>query len=156
MPRQTLTSYIKRASDEMLDKIFHFVVAEMNRRKAVKQNVDVGFWDSNGNYAEDIQKLEPEEQAEFNEPYSPDINLMFWLNNKEDITNPEIYIDEFLRKIQNLALSCGMVYFCQNSPQGIYRLIKKSGKDGYFEDKETGFNNAEELAEILREENECI
>ena len=155
MPKLTLTNYIKRASDEMLDKIFHFVIAEINRRKAVKQNVDVGFWDSNGNYTEDIQKLEPEEQAEFNEPYSPDINLMFWLNNKENITNPEIYIDEFLRKIQNLALSCGMVYFCQNSPQGIYRLIKKSGKDGYFEDKETGFNNAEELAEILREENPC-
>ena len=100
MPRQTLTSYIKRAGDEMLDKIFHFVVAEMNRRKAAKQNVDVGFWDSNGNYTEDIQKLEPEEQAEFNEPYSPDINLMFWLNNKEDITNPEIYIDEFLKKFK--------------------------------------------------------
>lgn len=64
MPRQTLTSYIKRAGDEMLDKIFHFVVAEMNRRKAKKQNVDVGFWDSNGNYTEDIQPVDADELAE--------------------------------------------------------------------------------------------
>ena len=64
MPRQTLTSYIKRAGDEMLDKIFHFVVAEMNRRKAAKQNVDVGFWDSEGNYTEDIQPVDSDELAE--------------------------------------------------------------------------------------------
>ena len=153
MPKLTLTNYIKRAGDEMLDKIFHFVVAEMNRRKAVKQNVDVGFWDSNGNYTEDIQKLEPEEQAEFNEPYSPDINLMFWL--KEGITNPEIYIDEFLRKVQDLALNYGMDYSRSSSPRGMFRQLKEVEKDGYFETEETGFNNAEELAEILREENPC-
>lgn len=64
MPRQTLTSYIKRASDEMLDKMFHCVIAEMNRRKAAKQNVDVGFWDSEGNYTEDIQPVDSDELAE--------------------------------------------------------------------------------------------
>ncbi len=89
MPRQTLTTYIKRASDEMLDKMFHCVIAEMNRRKAdceqrlevfdtsktvtpfnasnqaaAKQNVDVGFWDSEGNYTEDIQPVDSDELAE--------------------------------------------------------------------------------------------
>lgn len=64
MPRQTLTSYIKRASDEMLDKIFHCVIAEMNSRKAKKQNIDVGFWDSEGNYTEDIQPVDADELAE--------------------------------------------------------------------------------------------
>ena len=64
MPRQTLTSYIKRASDEMLDKIFHCVIAEMNRRKAKEQNVDIGFWDSEGNYTEDIQPVDSDELAE--------------------------------------------------------------------------------------------
>lgn len=64
MPRQTLTSYIKRASDEMLDKMFHCVIAEMNRRKAKKQNVDVGFWNSEGNYTEDIQPVDSDELAE--------------------------------------------------------------------------------------------
>lgn len=64
MPRQTLTSYIKRAGDEMLDKMFHCVIAEMNRRKATKQNVDVGFWDSEGNYTEDIQPVDSDELAE--------------------------------------------------------------------------------------------
>lgn len=64
MPRQTLTNYIKRTSDDVLDKIFHLVIAEMNRRKAKKQNVDVGFWDSNGNYTEDIQPVDADELAE--------------------------------------------------------------------------------------------
>ena len=64
MPRQTLTNYIKQASDEILDKIFHFVVAEINRRKAKEQNIDVGFWDSDGNYTEDIQCIEADELAE--------------------------------------------------------------------------------------------
>ena len=150
MPRQTLTSYIKRAGDEMLDKIFHFVVAEMNRRKAAKQNVDVGFWDSNGNYTEDIQKLEPEEQTELNELYSPDIDLIVWFDNKKGVVIPEIYIDEFLRKVQDLALSYGMDYSRSSSPRGMFRQLKELEKDGYFETEETRFNNAEELAEILR------
>lgn len=64
MPRQTLTNYIKRTSDEMLDKMFHCVIAEMNRRKAAKQNVDVGFWDSEGKYTEDIQPVDSDELAE--------------------------------------------------------------------------------------------
>lgn len=51
-------------SDDKLDKIFHGVIAEMNKRKAEKQGVDVGFWDSEGNYKEDIQKLCPEESSE--------------------------------------------------------------------------------------------
>ena len=64
MPKLTLTNYIKRVSDEMLDKIFHFVIAEINCRKAAKQNVDVGFWDSEGNYTEDIQPVDSDELAE--------------------------------------------------------------------------------------------
>lgn len=64
MPRQTLTNYIKQTNDEILDKIFHFVVAEMNRRKAKEQNIDVGFWDSDGNYTEDIQSIDNNELAE--------------------------------------------------------------------------------------------
>lgn len=51
-------------SDDKLDKIFHGVIAEMNKRKAEKQGVDVGFWDSEGNYKEDVQKLCPEESSE--------------------------------------------------------------------------------------------
>ncbi len=64
MPKLTLTNYIKRTSDDALDKIFHLVIAEMNRRKAKKQNVDVGFWDSEGNYTEDIQPVDADELAE--------------------------------------------------------------------------------------------
>jgi hypothetical protein len=44
-------------SDNTLDEIFHGVIAEMNKRKAKRQNVDVGFWDSDGNYKEDIQEI---------------------------------------------------------------------------------------------------
>ena len=44
-------------SDDTLDEIFHGVIAEMNKRKAKRQNVDVGFWDSDGNYKEDIQEI---------------------------------------------------------------------------------------------------
>ena len=156
MPKLTLTNYIKRASDEMLDKIFHFVIAEINRRKAKKQNVDVGFWDSEGNYTEDIQKLEPEEQVELNELYSPDIDLIVWFDNKKGVAIPEIYVDEFLRKIQDLALNYGLDYFRSSSPRGMFCQLKELEKDGYFEVEEMGFNNADELAEILREENECI
>lgn len=51
-------------SDDKLDKIFHGVIAEINKRKAEKQGVDVGFWDSEGNYKDDVQKLCPEELNE--------------------------------------------------------------------------------------------
>lgn len=44
-------------SDDTLDEIFHGVIAEINKRKAERQNVDVGFWDSDGNYKEDIQEI---------------------------------------------------------------------------------------------------
>lgn len=48
-----------------------------------------------------------------------------------------------------------MDYSRSSSPRGMFRQLKELEKDGYFETEETGFNNAEELAEILREENPC-
>ena len=93
MPRQTLTSYIKRAGDEMLDKIFHFVVAEMNRRKAAKQNVDVGFWDSDGNYTEDIQEIGQEELKN----HFVDLNKM--VDSPKQALEP--FQDEYFKGVEN-------------------------------------------------------
>lgn len=58
-------------SDDTLDEIFHGVIAEMNKRKAKRQNVDVGFWDSDGNYKEDIQEINETDE---------------WANSKNDKT----------------------------------------------------------------------
>lgn len=61
MTRQTLSSYIKKADSDTLDDLFHTVITEMNRRKAKTQKVDVGFWNSEGEYIEDIQEVSLEE-----------------------------------------------------------------------------------------------
>ena len=61
MPIKTLTSYIRGMSDEQLNKLFEYVVAEMNRRKATERKVDVGFWNSDGVYIEDIQTIDESE-----------------------------------------------------------------------------------------------
>lgn len=45
-------------NEEQLSTILHNVVEELNRQKAKRQNVDVGFWDSDGNYKEDIREID--------------------------------------------------------------------------------------------------
>ena len=68
--KQTLTSYIRKMDDDRLNSLFQYVVGEMNRRKAKKQNVDVGFWNSDGVYIPDIQKLdESDEWNKLNEGF---------------------------------------------------------------------------------------
>lgn len=70
MVRQTLSGYIKAASMDDLINLFNAVITEMNKRKAKEQKVDVGFWDSEGNYKEDIQTVDISEMitdAEFDE-----------------------------------------------------------------------------------------
>lgn len=49
--------------DELSD-LFHATIKEMNKRKAEEQKVDVGFWDSEGVYKEDIQTITPQEVKE--------------------------------------------------------------------------------------------
>lgn len=56
---------IKQLTNEQLDNLFHGVIYEINVRKAEKQNVDVGFWNSDGVYIPDIQKID--ESDEWNE-----------------------------------------------------------------------------------------
>lgn len=56
--KQTLTSYIRSLATDKLYKLFEYIVAEMNRRKANEQEVDVGFWNSDGVYIPDIQKID--------------------------------------------------------------------------------------------------
>ena len=63
--KQTLTSYIRSMTTDKLLKLFDYIVGEINRRKAKEQNVDVGFWNSDGVYIPDIQKLD--ESNEWNE-----------------------------------------------------------------------------------------
>lgn len=63
--KQTLTAYIKTMTTDKLYKLFDYIVGEINRRKANEQNVDVGFWNSDGVYIPDIQKLD--ESDEWNE-----------------------------------------------------------------------------------------
>ncbi len=60
--KQTLTSYIKSMETEKLYKLCEYVIGEINRRKAKEQlNADVGFWNSDGVYIEDIQKIDESE-----------------------------------------------------------------------------------------------
>lgn len=59
---KTLKSFIKGLSDEDLTSLFEYVIAELNRRKAKEQNVDVGFWNSDGVYIPDIQKIDESDE----------------------------------------------------------------------------------------------
>ena len=59
---KTLKSYIKGLSDEDLTSLFEYIIAELNRRKAKEQNVDVGFWNSDGVYISDIQKIDESDE----------------------------------------------------------------------------------------------
>jgi len=59
---KTLKSYIKSLSDEDLTSLFEYIIAELNRRKAKEQNVDVGFWNSDGVYIPDIQKIDESDE----------------------------------------------------------------------------------------------
>lgn len=59
---KTLRSYIKSLSDEDLTSLFEYIIAELNRRKAKEQNVDVGFWNSDGVYIPDIQKIDESDE----------------------------------------------------------------------------------------------
>jgi hypothetical protein len=60
--KQTLTSYIRSMTTAKLYKLYDYVVGEINRRKANEQNVDVGFWNSDGVYIPDIQKLDESDE----------------------------------------------------------------------------------------------
>ena len=59
---KTLKSFIKGLSDEDLTSLFEYIIAELNRRKAKGQNVDVGFWNSDGVYIPDIQKIDESDE----------------------------------------------------------------------------------------------
>lgn len=59
---KTLKSFIKGLSDEDLTSLFEYIIAELNRRKAKEQNVDVGFWNSDGVYIPDIQKIDESDE----------------------------------------------------------------------------------------------
>ena len=59
---KTLKSYIKGLGDEDLTSLFEYIIAELNRRKAKEQNVDVGFWNSDGVYIPDIQKIDESDE----------------------------------------------------------------------------------------------
>lgn len=62
---KTLKSYIKGLGDEELTSLFEYILAELNRRKAKEQNVDVGFWNSDGVYIPDIQKIDESDEWAF-------------------------------------------------------------------------------------------
>ena len=59
---------IKQLTNEQLDNLFHGVIYEINVRKAKKQNVDVGFWDSTGEYKESIEEITIQELNENIQP----------------------------------------------------------------------------------------
>ena len=76
--KQTLTSYIRSMDDDRLYSLFQYVIGEMNRRKAKKQNVDVGFWNSDGVYIPDIQKLdESDEWNKLNEGFNDENKMSY-------------------------------------------------------------------------------
>lgn len=62
---KTLKSFIKGLGDEELTSLFEYILAELNRRKAKEQNVDVGFWNSDGVYIPDIQKIDESDEWAF-------------------------------------------------------------------------------------------
>lgn len=114
MIRGILSQYIRRTDSGTLDNLFHAVIAEMNRRKATTQKVDVGFWDSDGKYIEDIQEIDLSEMI----PASPgevwDVSFVAM----EAITlQKEI---EFFSKVNSIAKEYGyslMARFPQNKEQ---------------------------------------
>lgn len=138
--KQTLTSYIRGLDGEKLNKLFEYVIAEMNRRKAKEQNVDVGFWNSDGVYIPDIQKIdESDEWAELRNDEiisCSDSDLLIWFDSQNGKPIPEFNKDEFIRKLQDLALNYGFDFSCSSTIRGMYKKLKELDEDGFFEDEE--------------------
>lgn len=52
-------------TESQLTTMLEKIIVSINKKKAKKENtVDVGFWDKDGNYEEDIQEITPEEKSE--------------------------------------------------------------------------------------------
>lgn len=137
---KTLTSYIRSLDNEKLNSLFEYIIAEMNRRKAKERNVDVGFWNSDGVYIEDIQKInESDEWAELkNDEIAScsDSDLLVWLDSQNGNPIPEFNKDEFLRKLQDLALNYGFDFSCCSTIRGMYKKLKDLDEDGFFESEQ--------------------
>lgn len=154
MPIKTLTSYIRSIDDEKLNKLFEYVIAEMNRRKAKKQNVDAGFWNSDGVYIEDIQKIDKSEhfQSLNNEEIkylsnmiSKCESLSFLVQNKSPKAS-EIYLqkkkeyENQLKKLKAADLKSQTTSKSANAepiPEcNQYEKLKELDEDGFFDDEQ--------------------
>lgn len=144
---KTLTSYIRSLNDEKLSSLFEYIIAEMNRRKAKKQNVDAGFWNSNGLYIEDIQKIdESDEWAELRNDEivsCSDSDLLIWFDSQNGEPIPEFNKDEFIRKLQDLALNYGFDFSCCSTIRGMYKKLKELDEDGFFDEEPEEINEGE-------------
>lgn len=136
---KTLTSYIRGLSDDKLNSLFEYIIAEMNRRKAKKQNVDAGFWNSEGLYIEDIQKIdESDEWAELRKDEiasCSDSDLLVWFDSQNGMPIPEFNKDEFIRKIQDVALNYGFDFSTCSNIRGMYKKLKELDEDGFFDEE---------------------
>lgn len=143
--KQTLTSYIRALTADKLYKLHDYVVGEINRRKANEQNVDVGFWNSDGVYIPDIQKIDKSDEwnniKEDEIVSCSDSDLLVWFDSQKGTPISEIYKDEFLKKVQDLALNYGLDFFSSSTIRGMYERLKNLDEDGFF-DEEQGENNA--------------
>lgn len=139
MTRQTLSSYIKRADSETLDGIFHSVIAEINRRKAATQNVDVGFWNSDGVYIEDIQKVTPEDflpvDCEDIVETCIDRDFAIWLDSKGEAALEASQNERFVEKIQEVASDFGFDFFFMSTLRGFKQKLDQLEEDGFFEEE---------------------
>jgi len=91
-------------NEEQLSTILHNVVEELNRQKAERQNVDVGFWDSDGNYKEDIQEID--ETDEWTNSKNgiivscDDSDLLAWFKTRKETPILKSIKNQFLQEIQ--------------------------------------------------------
>lgn len=137
---KTLTSYIRGLDDKKLSLLLEYIIAESNRRKAKKQNVDVGFWNSDGLYIEDIQKIdESDEWTELKKDEiasCSDYDLLIWFDSQNGTPIPEFNKDEFLCKVQDLALNYGFDFSHCSTIRGMYKKLKGLDEDGFFDEEE--------------------
>lgn len=141
MPNKpTLKAYIKTLDDKELNSLFEYIIAEMNRRKAKEQSVDVGFWNSDGLYIKDIQKIdESDEWADLDTKTVNNLtkaDLMVWFDSQSGEPIPEYNKDEFLRKVQDIALNYGMDFSMCSDIQGMYKKLKELDKNGFFDEEQ--------------------
>lgn len=139
--------FIKGLNGDELDELFHSTIAEMNQRKAIEQKIDVGFFNSEGNYEEDIQTISTDElnenlqdgevpirEVQFDEK---GFELSYWQREAEVNKNWREFYENKVKKIESIITT---LLVGDLSLTSVYKLINLINKVIKYKTEEKEWN----------------